>query len=186
VSRQLGDERERYGRKSLRERVEDVVEWPASHRVATGVLIAFVAASLLLTANRGLLVDPRQLAVGDCLFVRASGSLTDVRPIGDQQAVTESIVAGRVEKASCTASHGHEVSAVIDLAALRYPLPEAQARCAQAFEPYVGLAIEASRYTTFAAVPTPTQQSAGASFAICLVARDDGQWMDQPARGSRE
>jgi hypothetical protein len=186
MSRRLGDERARYGRKSPRERLEDILAWPDQHRVAALVLLIIVVGALLLVATRGAIVRSEDLAVGDCLFVRTDTGQEGVRPIGDDTAVVRTLLDGRVEKASCTASHGHEVSAVVDVEPLRDPRTEAEDLCRQAFEPYVGRPELGSVYGTFAAVPTPQAQAAGASLAFCLVARADGGWMDHPARNSRE
>jgi hypothetical protein len=185
MPRELGDERARYGRKSWRERLEDVLDWPSSHSTLAGVLVAFVVVGLLVSASRGLRVDPDAIEVGDCLFVRATVAQPE-RPIGDQADVVKAVVAGSMEKAACDASHGHEVSRVVDLTTLGDPQADSEAACSRAFEAYVGHAEAASRFVTFAAVPTPPEQAAGATLGICLVARGDGQWMDHPARGSGE
>jgi hypothetical protein len=150
------------------------------------VILGFLVVGILLGAVRGLLVSVNELAVGDCLFVRTSTAQEATRPIGDERVVTEAILAGKAERASCSASHGHEVSALVDLATLADPFSEARAACQTAFEPYVRRAAEGSLYLTFAAVPTPGAQAAGETLGVCLVARADGQWMDHPARGSKE
>jgi hypothetical protein len=184
--RELGDERKRYGTKSIGERLDDILGWPAEHRVATTVLIAFVLVGLLLSFARGLRVDPESLAVGDCLFVRTTIEPTADRPIGEDGAVAAAVLAGQVERASCAASHGHEISDLVDLRSLADPVVAPQVRCEAAFEAYVGRARSGSIYETFAAAPDAAAQAAGANRAFCLIARIDGQWMDHPARGSRE
>jgi hypothetical protein len=168
------------------EQVRDALAWPASHHFATDIILVVIVGAVLLSTTAGIFRDPRQLAVGDCLFVRTGTAPDDPKPIGDEQAVTTAVIAGLAEVAGCSASHGHEVSALVDLASLQSVLSEAQAACAQAFPAYVGRALDGSRYVTFAAVPTAEAQAAGAKQAICLVARADGQWMDHAARGSGE
>jgi hypothetical protein len=185
MHRELGDERARYGRKGLREQLSDALAWPGGHRFATGIILVVVVGAVLLSATAGLFKDPRSLAIGDCLYVRTGTAQNEVRPIGDPQTVAKAVIAGDAETAACTASHGHEVSALVELASLRYP-SEAQVACNDAFAGYVRHALEGSRYVTFAAVPTAEAQAAGATNAICLVARSDGSWMDHPARGSGE
>ena len=186
MSRQLGDERDRYGRKSIREQLDDLLAWPAAHRIATGVILAFIVVGLLVSATRGLKVAPGDLAVGDCLFVRTSSSQSDDHPIGEPDEVAVELLAGNAERAGCDASHGHEVSALVDLTQLRDTLSEAAARCTARFEPYVGRSLAGSAYTTFAALPTPVEQSRGAHLGVCLIARGDGEWMAHQARASGE
>jgi hypothetical protein len=186
MPRELGDERTRYGRKSLRERAEDFLNWPGEHPILTGVILVFVVVGILLSVSRGLLVAPQDLAVGDCLFVRTGTAPDDARPIGDDRAATEAVLAGRMEQTSCSASHGHEVSALVDLTTLAYPTSESQVRCRDAFAGFVGRALEGSRYVTFAVNPAAGATGDGKDVGVCLVARADGQWMDHAARGSAE
>lgn len=179
MPRELGDERSRYGRKGLREQASDILAWPGSHHFATGVIAVVIVGAVLLSASAGFFADPRRLAVGDCLFVRTDTPADDPHPIGDAQAVAKAVIDGNAQTAGCNASHGHEVSALVGLSG-------AEAACDAAFRAYVGRPLEGSRYVTFPAVPTAEARAAGASSAICLVARTDGQWMDHPARGSGE
>jgi hypothetical protein len=186
MPRELGDERSRYGRRSLREQIDEVITWPANHRFATGIILVVIVGAVLLSVTAGIFRDPRELAVGDCLFVRTGTAPDDARPIGDPKTVESAVIAGGAETAGCGSSHGHEVSALIDLASLGDVPSDAETACAQAFPAFVGHALDGSRYITLAAVPTAEAQAAGAKQAICLVARDDGQWMDHAARGSGE
>lgn len=201
MHRELGDERTRYGRKTLREQVEDALAWPGSHRFATGVLLVILVGAVLIAIASGQPQDPRNLAVGDCLYVPTAAALdpTSTRPIGDATAVELVVVAGGAQKAGCGASHGHEVSAIVT-----GPDPSPRASgigtlfdrdaihritrpmCEAAFEGYVGHALEGSAYVTFPVVPEAPEWIAGGRQTICLVARNDGTWMDHPARGSGE
>jgi hypothetical protein len=131
-------------------------------------------------------VEPNDLAVGDCLYVRVPTSPSDAQVIGSPDGVRSVLLSGGAERASCTASHGHEVSRVLDLTTLRYTLAESEVACRDAFAAYVGHPIDGSRYTTFPVLPDDAAQAAGASIGLCLVARADGQWMDHAARGSGE
>jgi hypothetical protein len=160
------------------------VGWPRRNPVATAVIVGFLVVGCLIAAARVMLVNPLELAVGDCLFVRTAAAQDETAPIGGPSVVTAALFEGRAERTSCNASHGHEVSAVVDLRTLDYPLPETRARCVEAFQPYVGRAAGGSIYMTFAALATPEQQQAGAYLGICLVARADGSWVDHAARGS--
>jgi hypothetical protein len=201
MHRELGDERARYGRKTFREQVDDAIAWPGSHRFASAIILVVVVGALLIAALQGRFVDPRNLAVGDCLYVPTAAALdpTTSRPIGDAGAVELVVVAGGAQKAGCTASHGHEVSAILTgpdpgprpsgigtlfdrdaIHRLMRPL------CEAAFAGYVGHALEGSSFVTFPAVPEAPEWLAGGRRTICLVARNDGSWMDHAARGSGE
>jgi hypothetical protein len=200
VSRQLGDERARYRRLSLREQLDELLAWPATHRIAAALIVAVLIIGLLLAFTGGLLVAPESLAVGDCLFVRTSANQADARPIGEIDEVSATLVAGGAERASCSASHGHEVSAIVfgptpsvvrgelraetlDADAIRRVM---QPLCDAAFAGYVGRSLAGSRYVTFPVAPQPQTWIAEGGRTICLVARADGEWMDHPARESGE
>jgi hypothetical protein len=145
-----------------------------------------IALALFLALSRGELVAVADLRVGDCLFVRTGFDEPDDQPIGVERNVVEALLAGRAERAACDASHGHEVSAIVELTLFDSPSTEAQATCADEFAGYVGRPATESVYVTLAALPSPAAQAGGATRAICLVARADGQWMDHPARNSGE
>lgn len=202
MHRELGDERTRYGRKTFREQVDDALAWPGSHRFAMGVILAIVVGAILIAIASGRPEDPRNLAVGDCLYVPTAAALdpTSTRPIGDAAAVELVVVTGGAQKAGCSASHGHEVSAIITGPEAPSPRPSGigaqldrdaihrlmQPLCEAAFAGYVGRALDGSAFVTFAAVPEAPDWVAGGRRTICLIARNDGTWMDHPARGSGE
>lgn len=204
MHRELGDERSRYGRRSLREQLDDVIAWPASHQVATGVILVVVVGALLLVVARGRPASVGDLAVGDCLYVptAAAQDSTSLRPVGEAGAVEEVLLTVGGQLTACTASHGHEVSAIVaptlpTHAPGQMPglLDEAAKRrmtaplCDQAFEGYIGRSRAESRYVTFPVVPGIEGAEAwldGGRRTVCLVARADGVWMDHPARGSGE
>lgn len=199
MHRELGDERARYGRKTWREQLDDAIAWPGTHRFASGIILAVVVGALLLSAARGRTSSLGDLRVGDCLYIPTAAALDPVstRPIGDSAAVEDVVVAGGAQEASCSASHGHEVAAI-----LTGPDPGAGASgtpglvdrdaihrltrplCEAAFPGYVGHALAGSVYEVDPVVPDASTWVAGGRRTVCLVARIDGQWMDQPARGS--
>jgi uncharacterized RmlC-like cupin family protein len=179
-------ERDRYGRKSIGEQVDDLVEWFPAHRTASLVILVFLAIGVAVFAWPRSSASVRDLRVGDCLYIPTGTPADDVRPIGDERSVTQTLFGDGAQQAGCDASHGHEVSAIVDFAAVGYVFAEAEVRCGQVFEAFVGHPLAGSIYATFAAVPSDQQQLAGATRAICLVARSDGHWMDHPARGSGE
>jgi hypothetical protein len=201
MHRELGDERRRYGRKSLSEQIDDALAWPGSHLAATGVILAIVIGAALLYVATARPVDPRQLAVGECLYVPtdAAKDPTTSRPIGEPGVVEDVIVRLGAERAECTASHGHEVSAIVtgpepspretgigtrfDRDAIHRLM---QPACDAAFAGYVGRPLAGSVYVTFPAVPEAPEWIADGRRTVCLVARADGQWMGHPAHGSGE
>lgn len=126
------------------------------------MLALFVAVTLFLALTRGQHPAPADLAVGDCLYIRTASAADATRPIGDPQEVSQVLLAGGAERAGCDASHGHEVSGFLDLAKVHYPFADAQARCRDAFAPYVGRALDGSAFMTFAVVPDAGAQAAGA------------------------
>lgn len=185
-------ERDRYPRMTLRDQLEELLDWLRGHRGLVLVLLVvavYVVTQLILPSPTA---RPQDLSVGDCLFVRTSASSEvgpGVRPIGDAAAVGVSLMSGGADRAGCDASHGHEVSAIIDLTERPPTSPSSSAldiACGDVFESYVGRPLGSSMYETYAVVPGATQWDAGIHLAICLVARADGQWMTQPARGSGE
>lgn len=199
MHRELGDERTRYGRKDLREQLGDVIAWPGSHRFATGTILVAVVGALVIALAQGRFEDPRNLAVGDCLYVPTAAALdpTSSRPIGEAAAVEQVVVAGGAQKAGCTASHGHEVSAIVtgpDPGPVRTGIGAlfdrdaihrlVQPLCEAAFADYVGHSLDGSAFVTFPVVPEAPEWIAGGRRTLCLVARRGGTWMDHPARGS--
>lgn len=196
MSREIGDERRRYRRRTLRDRIVEVIDWLKAHPAASAVLALFlgvVAIQLVAPARSAL---PGDLRVGDCLYIRTPRSMDvgpGARPIGEADTVAGVLMVGGAEQAGCGASHGHEVSALIEVPAPS-PLPSgiairpalqaaANAACDSAFPGYVGRPLAGSIYQTFAALPTSFGSVAD---AVCLVARRDGQWMNHAARGSAE
>jgi hypothetical protein len=193
--RQLGDERSRYGRKTVRDQAGELIDTLRGHPVAIGlVVLAFaIGAGLWLLSGRP--VKPGELAIGDCLYVPIPSSIgvSADQPIGQPADVEAVLMTGGAETAPCTGAHGHEVSSIVGL---QVPRPSgfvetqvtlrayAQTACEQAFPGYVGHPLAGSAYITFAAVPTIDAWNAGQGLGVCLVARADGQWMNHPARGS--
>jgi hypothetical protein len=185
-------ERDRYPRMTLRDQLEELLDWVRGHPlvvVAVVIVAVYVVTQLILPSPTARLQD---LRVGDCLYVRTSASTelgSGVRPIGDATAVGASLLSGGADRAGCDASHGHEVSALIDLAeppSMSPTSPALDIACDGVFESYVGHAPGSSLYETYAVVPGAPQWDAGIHRAVCLIARADGQWMDRPARGSGE
>ncbi|MEO8208735.1 MAG: septum formation family protein [Chloroflexota bacterium] len=184
---------DRYRRASLREQLGDVVGWFRSHPVAAIAVLVLGAGYVAQFVSPQRPTRPTDLFVGECLFAR-TGAVNDTqagaRPIGGPSDVGPLVLAGAAEYAPCSSSHGHEVLAVIPLTtpagAYENQLAAVQVACEAGFEPYVGALESASRYETFAVVPTVDDWSAGERTGLCLLARKDGQWMTAPARASGE
>lgn len=201
MHRELGDERSRYGRKSWRETIDDALAWPGTHRGATAIVLLVLGGAVALALLTGRGIDRRDLAVGECLYVPTAAARDPVstRPIGEAEPVEEVVVAGGAQRTDCTASHGHEVTAIVldpepsraagEIGTLldRDGLHRlTQPSCDAAFAAYVGHELAGSRYATFPVVPEPQAWIAEGRRTVCLVARRDGQWMVHPARGSGE
>lgn len=176
---------------TLRDHLEGLLDWVRGNRlvvVALVVVSVYVATQLILPPPTA---RPGDLRIGDCLFVRTSASAeigAGVRPIGSPASVGASLMTGGAERAGCDASHGHEVSAIIELAEQPQTNPLStilDRACEGVFDSYVG-GMASLTYETFAVVPGPAQWDAGIHQAVCLIARVDGQWMTRPARGSGE
>jgi hypothetical protein len=185
---------DRYPKATLRDRLEELVDSVRAHPFRTAALVigVVIVGLSLLNAPRTARLDT--LAVGECLYARTSASTAvgaGGRPIGDPSEVEAVIDSGGAEYAGCGASHGHEVSAIVELAPFgpasigRAELRAAvQARCDAAFEGYVGRPADGSEFETFAVLPSDAQIADGATVAACLIARRDGQWLAGQARDS--
>lgn len=185
-------ERDRYPRMTLRDQLDELVDWVRGHSLvvlAALIVAVYVVTQIILPPASA---RPEDLRVGDCLYIRTTATsdlAPGVRPIGEPAAVGLSLLGGGADQTGCSASHGHEVSAVIDLTEQppASPLSASLDRaCEGVFGSYVGRDLGSSMYGTFAVVPDDAHWDAGIHRAVCLVARADGQWMTHAARGSSE
>ncbi|MEO5918613.1 MAG: septum formation family protein [Candidatus Limnocylindrales bacterium] len=183
----------RYRRASLLEQLGDVVRWFRSHPVAAIALLLLAAGYVAGVISPPKPSGPTDLAVGDCIFARTAAvndTQPGARPIGAPADVASIVMAGAAERAPCAGSHGHEVLAVVGMFATtgEYVDQRAliQANCDAAFKGYVGVPESASIFEAFAAAPSRDEWNTGLRTGLCLVARKDGQWMSEPARGSSE
>jgi hypothetical protein len=189
-------ERDRYGHQSVAERLGAAWEWFRDRRtvqIVVGAVVIGLAALLLLTP-RMLRFD--DLTTGDCLFIRSPSAL-DLDPentIGDPSTLSAILLAEGAEQTGCEGNHGHEVIAVERLAdPTGTPYPGRGAledrygsTCDAAFEPYVGHPAGGSAYVAFVVVPDDVRWAEGSRTVACLIQREDGRFMDHPARGSGE
>jgi hypothetical protein len=188
-------ERDRYRRASLAERLRSV---PAGLRGRLGIvafLIFMAGGWAVFTLTSPSYLPAAALATGDCLYIpnpSANSMVPGLPAIGTQADVVGQLFDRGAERASCTASHGHEVLLTWtypDAAGVPYPSPAALTdghaeSCAAAFPDYVGHPVEGSGFAITVGVPNETQWKRGARTGVCLLARADGEFMAQPARGS--
>lgn len=162
----------------------------ACSRVATPSSVAIIrsASGTASVRNWNRSSRERSPSTNPNMFAGIGANLSRAAAASSRAAFCAASRTARRSSKACQAvsAHGHEVSALVDPASLRYLLSEAQVACRDAFAGYVGHALAGSRYITSPAIPTAEAQAAGAKEAICLVARSDGGWMDHPARGSGE
>lgn len=189
-------ERDRYRTKSVAEQIGDVGRWLWDHKPALALVVLFAVGIVVQLIAPQRSARPGDLSVGDCLFV-PTASRSDVqpgaRPIGHEDEVEAVLMSGGAEQTDCGASHGHEVSAMVDLVSGPAVGQEASVlratvlpTCEATFEAFVGHSSAGSAFTTFAAVPTAEAWAAGNHRAVCLVTRVDGQWLTRQARSSGE
>jgi len=180
-------ERDRYPRMTLRDQVDEVVDWVRTNRVV--VIVGLIGLAVLVFAFwPPAAARIEDLRVGDCLYIRTSASSEigpSARPIGEPGLVEAALMANGAQRTGCGASHGHEVAGLLDLNPGAIS-EVAEDRCQGDGASYVGRPLDVSIYEAFAAVPSAEQRNTGVRRAICLVARRDGQWMDHPARNSAE
>jgi len=174
---------EKYRRAPLAERLTEPFVWLRAHPPVAIVVVLFVVGTIAAVVAPPRSATPWDHPVGDCHYLRTSGQIVSERPIGAPASVARVLLGGGAEQASCNASHGHEVMATVIAPSSS---AEVDATCAADFEGYVGHPLAGSRYEIITAIPTTEDVAAGNNLAVCLVARIDGQWMDHPAKGSRE
>lgn len=188
AQRGTGRERDRYGRKSWRERLTDTWASIRDHpRVTTAALAvaALLGVMLLLRPTDATLA---RLAAGDCLYLRSGGVVTvpAVPPflrVPDEAGDDDPEFA---EFSGCRSSHSHEVIALVDLGApnreLPGPedgLPEAITACERAFAETTG-GSSGTPLRVELLVPSEAGWATGQRTGACLVGRTDGGFLDRP------
>jgi hypothetical protein len=188
AQRGTGRERDRYGRKSWRERLTDAWASIRDHpRITTAALAVagLLGVMLLLRPTDATLA---RLAAGDCLYLRPGGAVTvpAVPPFVRVPDETGDDDPEFAEFSGCRASHSHEVIALVDLGApsreLPGPedgLPDAIAACGRAFAAATG-GSSATRLRVELLVPSEAGWAAGRRTGACLVSRTDGGFLDRP------
>lgn len=190
-------ERDGRGPPHVAEQVGGTASFLRTNRRAALVIVAVVALALGSILDRPVSIGLSDVVVGDCLFVRTPSAvnyLPSEVPIGPVAEVRGALASGAAERTRCEGSHGHEVSAVIELedpADAAHPgedalLARVTATCEAAFAGFVGRDREGSAYDTVAVVPSRPGWSGGERRAACLVFGRDGRFLDHQARGSGE
>jgi hypothetical protein len=187
-------ERDRYRRTPLWEQVRDELVGIWRNRTARIVIGVLLAAFLVSRFLEPPVVSLGELAVGDCVYLRAPGQSNDPTDTIQVPATPADLqVIGVGERASCDLSHSHEASAVFTVGQPGAPYPGLDAlvagysaRCDQAFEAFVGHPMAGSAYATALAVPSVDLWQKGARYGICLVFNADRTFMNHRASGSGE
>jgi hypothetical protein len=169
-----------------------------TNRRAAALIILVVAVGFTALSGRPQSFGLAKLSVGDCLYLETPSSKSMVPPaipIGTLEEVQRTLANDGAQAARCNESHGHEVSAIVDLGdhAPNEPYPGLEVlqervtpECVAAFEHFVGRALEGSAYDTVAVVPNKQSWAAGAARAACLVFGRDGRFLDHQAHNSGE
>ncbi len=186
-------EKERYPRASLAEQLRGELRAMRRHPGVVLTAILVLGGGIILNLVRPQVVAIRDLAAGDCLYVRAADAVQDPgagRPIGTDAAAVRALYEVGAERASCDLSHSHEV-----ISTTTFPEPggaaypgqaalEDRLGCAAAFTAYVGRAPEGSELELVVAVPDEATWDETSRVGACLVARRDGEFLAGHARGS--
>lgn len=189
----MTSERDRYGRASIREQLGGELRGFWANRALRTTVLIVVAGLVVLWLLTPKPVVPTELAAGDCVFLRIPGSTdvaSDVSPVATT--TRQLTLVASSEAASCSLSHSHEISTTVALPDTeQYPgwaaLAESgQDGCDAAFEPFVGRALDDSRYGTAIWVPPADAWDAGDRDGICVVFNKDASFLDHRAAGSGE
>jgi hypothetical protein len=178
-----GRERDHYGRKDWRERVQDAVDGVRAHPRITAVVVVIVGGFALQLLLRPTYVTVHEVAPGDCLYVRAETA-------ADDDPAAEPTIAAFAERAACDASHSHEVLWVRELGVYETPYPDdgalagSQADCDRTLQERLGDEpggdADAAGLTATVIAPSRTAWAAGARAGLCTVSRTDGGFLDRP------
>lgn len=161
-------ERDRYGHQSWRERLSEVPASIRAHPRLAFVAAVFIVGWIVMLLLRPTYVRIDEVAAGDCLYIRPTASVDEF-----------------AERASCTASHSHEVLFVQAVAPTGAPYPDAasladeQAACQAALAAVGGDDAEPALSTTFV-VPSEAAWQAGTRTGVCLAERMDGEFLTSP------
>jgi hypothetical protein len=184
-------ERERYRRAPLREQLGGEVRSFLDHTPLVVLVACLLGGWLLLIVMRPEVVPVTRLAAGDCLYIHAPDADPD-NPAGRANGAITGLYAGGADRAGCDRSHSHEVVdawALDDAVTAEYPgeaalRNRATAGCEAAFNSLVGRPSNGSSLALVVAVPPARTWEAGGRVVACLVANEDGSFLDRPASGS--
>lgn len=184
-------ERDRYRRASLGERLGGELAALRRHPGVMAIIAVVFGGWLVLVVTSPRNVRADVLLVGDCLYIpnpTANKDTPGVPTIGQPSDVADQLLGQGAERASCTASHGHEVLrawSYAEPAGVAYPgASRLAATCDAGFPGFIGHPIEGSEFAISLAAPTQPQWDRGARIGVCLVNRADGKFMTFQAQGS--
>ena len=188
-------EREKYRRASIGELLGNELRAFLGSTPLVVLVAVIVGGWLILQLTEPKVIRVTDVRTGDCLYVRAADADPQGatgRPIGSDGAVITALFEHSAERASCEASHSHEVAdawILADAQGAAYPgqgvLSDRElARCQAAFERYVGRAEDGSTLALTVGIPTPPAWDAGVRNAVCLVSNRDGSFLDHLVEGS--
>ncbi|MFV0257198.1 MAG: septum formation family protein [Acidimicrobiales bacterium] len=113
-------------------------------------------------SDTSLPIRPNDIVVGDCI-ARAAMEMT----------------VDEVLRVSCRRPHDQEAFHQFDVSGDEYPGAEAMtavglAECSEAFQQYVGIPVDASKYEMFSLSPTPESWEIGDRLFTCLLGVEQG------------
>lgn len=182
-------ERERYSHASVAEQLADGIAGLRRNRTLLGVLGVIVLGLLALIVLRPTVVRWEELAAGDCIYVRATGSQDiDARPIGTDDAIRARLRGSGAELAGCTLSHSHEVVAIVPVGDVGGAYPgqaaltdAATGACERAL---AARGVDPSVVEPLVVPPDEARfEAMAAPHAVCLAQRRDGQFLTAPVGG---
>ena len=138
----------------------------------------------LPTTARGCMVHTTDLQVGDCFNETDDGDTGGTDSDGPRQV-------GDVEVVDCSAPHGHEVYSNHQIAQPTFPdrdtmRSEAETACVTAFETYVGVPLDQSRYSVSYLAPSEGSWSQGDHTITCIIVNKDYSPITGSLRGAAQ
>ena len=134
------------------------------------------------TPSGGRAVHSTDLQVGDCYNETDDSDTGDTNSDGIPQI-------GDVEVVDCSAPHGHEVYSNHQIAQSTFPdrdtmSSEATTACVTAFETYVGVPLDQSRYSVSYLTPSEGSWAQGDHTITCTIVNKDGSLITGSLKGA--
>ena len=133
------------------------------------------------TSSGGRAVHTTDLQVGDCYNETDDSDTGDTNSDGIPQI-------GDVEVVDCSAPHGHEVYSNHQIAQSTFPdrdtMRSEAAACVTAFETYVGVPLDQSRYSVSYLTPSEGSWAQGDHTITCTIVNKDGSLITGSLKGA--